>query len=99
MEDDYWNTSFNKSFSFDDDDNKSEVSNVSVSTSTISLHMIISDSDLQQVLDDQMLTEPILPKVTLEEEVKILRRKLMETQYLSIGIAVNKLLLGKPCEC
>lgn len=101
--DDYWNTSLNKSFSFDDDvdeklldDNVSEISNVSSST-TINLHLIIKDSDLQIVLEDQMITEPIFPKVKLEEEVKILRRKLHETQYCQIPITINKLLLGKPC--
>jgi VPS33B-interacting protein in polarity and apical restriction len=103
--DDYWNTSHNKSFSFDDeveeklivDDNASEISNISATSAGLSLHMIISDSDLQTVLEDQMITEPILPKVSLEEEVKILRRKLNETQFCSIGITINKLLFGKPC--
>lgn len=103
--DDYWNTSHNKSFSFDDeveeklivDDNASEISNVSTASSSLNLHMIISDSDLQTILEDQMITEPILPKVSLEEEVKILRRKLNETQFCSIGITINKLLFGKPC--
>lgn len=101
--DDYWNTSLNKSFSFDDDiqeklldDNISEISNVSTST-TISLHMIISDADLQVVLEDQMITEPIFPKASLEEEVKILRRKLHESSYCPVLITINKLLLGKPC--
>lgn len=104
--DDYWNTSLSKSFSFDDDieeklldDNVSEISNVSSST-TINLHLIISDSDLQTVLEDQMITEPIFPKVLLEEEVKILRRKLQESQFLtttSVTATINKLLLGKPC--
>lgn len=101
--DDYWNTSLNKSFSFDDDveeklldDNISEISNVSSST-TINLHLIIKDADLQIVLEDQMITEPIFPKATLEEEVKILRRKLHETQYSPVAVTINKLLLGKPC--
>lgn len=101
---DYWNTSHNKSFSFDDDiieeklldDNISEISNVSTSAA-ITLHMIISDGDLQTVLEDQMISE-ILPKVpTLEEEVKMLRRKLNESQYCPVWITINKLLLGKPC--
>ena len=101
---DYWNISHNKSFSFDDDeeklivdDNASEMSNVSSSSTALNLHMIISDSDLQIVLEEQMITEPILPKVSLEEEVKILRKKLNETQFCSIAISVNKLLMGKPC--
>lgn len=102
--DDYWNTSLNKSFSFDDDieekllleDNASEISNVSSSTA-INLNLIISDADLQIVLEDQMITEPIFPKVSLEEEVKILRRKLNESQYCPVNITINKLLLGKPC--
>ncbi|CRL02263.1 CLUMA_CG015191, isoform A [Clunio marinus] len=101
--DDYWNTSLNKSFSFDDDidqkfldDNVSEISNVS-SSGAISLNLIINDSDLQMILEDQMITEPIFPKVSLEEEIKILRRKLQESQYCPIPITINKLLLGKPC--
>lgn len=101
--DDYWNTSLNKSFSFDDDieeklidDNVSEISNVSSST-TINLNLIISDEDLQTILEDQMITEPIFPKVSLEEEVKILRRKLHESHYCPVAVTVNKLLLGKPC--
>lgn len=99
--DDYWNTSHNRSFSFDDDveekldDNISEISSVSSST-TINLHMIISDDDLQILLEDQMISEPIFPKVSLDEEVKILRRKLQEFQFCSIGITINKLLMGKP---
>lgn len=99
---DYWNTSLNKSFSFDDDieeklmdDNVSEISNVS-SSATINLHMIISDSDLQIILEDQMLSEPIFPKVPLEEEVKILRRKLHESHYCPVSVTVSKLLFGKP---
>lgn len=101
--DDYWNTSLNKSFSFDDDieeklldDNASEISNVSSST-FINLHLIIKDADLQIVLEDQMITEPIFPKVSLEEEVKIIRRRLHETQYCPVAVTINKLLLGKPC--
>lgn len=100
----YWNSSLNKSFSFDDeieekliDDNASEISNVSSKSTALSLHLIISDSDLQSILEDQMINEPIFPKVSLEEEVKILRRKLNETQFCSVGITINKLLLGKPC--
>lgn len=101
--DDYWNTSLNKSFSFDDDieeklldDNVSEISNVS-SSIAINLNLIINDSDLQTVLEDQMITEPIFPKVSLEEEVKILRRKLHESQYCPVQVTIFKLLLGKPC--
>lgn len=101
--DEYWNTSLNKSFSFDDDieekfldDSVSEISNVS-SSATISLKLVINDDDLQMVMEDQMITEPIFPKVPLEEEVKILRRKLQESQFCPVSVTVNKLLMGKPC--
>jgi VPS33B-interacting protein in polarity and apical restriction len=101
--DDYWNTSLNKSFSFDDDieeklleDNISEISNVSTST-VINLDLIISDDDLQIVLEDMLITEPIFPKASLEEEVKILRRKVNESQYCPASITISKILLGKPC--
>lgn len=102
--DDYWNTSQNKSFSFDDDnfeekvqdDNISEISNVS-SSLTLNLRLIIDEEDLVLVLEEQMITEPIFPKVPLEEEVKILRRKLNESQYCPVHVTVNKMLLGKPC--
>lgn len=105
-QEDYWNVSLNKSFSFDDDiqekfldDNISEISNVSSAcTTSLGLHMIISDNDLQIVLEDQMITEPMFPKKTqLEEEVKLLRRKLNESFYCPVAISVNKLLMGKPC--
>lgn len=98
--DDYWNISHNKSFSFDDDivdDDVSEISIVSQSSGNLSLDMIISDSDLQLILEDQMMSDLVLPKVPLEEEVKILRRKLQETQFCSVQVTINKLLLGKPC--
>lgn len=101
--DEYWNTSLNKSFSFDDDiqekydDNISEISTVSTATNDLPLHMIISDSDLQRILEDQMISEPIFPIVSLEEEVKILRRKLHETSYCPASITIGKLLMGKPC--
>lgn len=100
--DDYWNTSQNKSFSFDDDveekihDDVSEISNIS-STLTLNLRIIIDEEDLMTVLEEQMMTEPILPKVSLEEEVKILRRKLNESQFCPVNVAITKISMGKPC--
>lgn len=101
--DDYWNTSLNKSFSFDDDfeeklfaDDISEKSQVS--SSHISLSVFINDDDMQKILEDQMMNEPVVPKVSLEDEVRILRRKLNEINYFCpISTTVTNLLMGKPC--
>lgn len=116
--DDYWNTSHNKSFNFDDDyveegissidlgttsrnklnDDSSEISTVSLQNE-MPLHLIISDEDLQLVLDEQMIIDDpgIKKSTTLEEEVKILRRKLNEISYCPIPVTITKLLMGKPC--
>lgn len=98
--DDYWNISLNKSFSFDDDagdDDVSEISIISSSEVNMSLDLIISDENLQIVLEEQMMGDIVIPKVSLEEEVKILRRKLQETQFSFVAATINKLLTGRPC--
>ena len=116
--DDYWNTSHNKSFNFDDDyveegissidlgttsrnkldDDSSEISSVSLQNE-MPLHLIISDEDLQLVLEEQLIIDDpgIKKSTTLEEEVKILRRKLNEISYCPIEVTITKLLMGKPC--
>ena len=114
--DDYWNTSHNKSFNFDDDyaeddassidttsrnklnDDSSDISSVSLQNE-MPLHLIISDEDLQLVLEEQMIIDDpgIKKSTTLEEEVKILRRKLNEISYCPIPVTITKLLMGKPC--
>lgn len=98
--DDYWNISLNKSFSFDDevaDDDVSEISIISTSEVAMSFDLIISDENLQIILEEQMLGDLVIPKVTLEEEVKILRRKLQETQFSPVSATINKLLTGRSC--
>ncbi|CAO1409405.1 unnamed protein product [Diamesa serratosioi] len=116
--DDYWNTSHNKSFNFDDEyvedeesiialgttsrnklnDDSSEISSVSLQNE-MPLHLIISDEDLQLILEEQMIIDDpgIKKSTTLEEEVKILRRKLNEISYCPIPVTITKLLMGKPC--
>uniref|UniRef100_A0A1Q3F3J0 Putative vps16b n=1 Tax=Culex tarsalis TaxID=7177 RepID=A0A1Q3F3J0_CULTA len=63
------------------------------------LSVIISDEDLASLLDDQSRSEVPLPKgISLEEEVKLLRRRLQECSYApSAASVVAKLVLGKSC--
>uniref|UniRef100_A0A8D8CME4 Spermatogenesis-defective protein 39 homolog n=1 Tax=Culex pipiens TaxID=7175 RepID=A0A8D8CME4_CULPI len=63
------------------------------------LSMIISDEDLASLLEDQSRCEAPLPKgISLEEEVKLLRRRLQECSYApSAASVVAKLVLGKSC--
>jgi VPS33B-interacting protein in polarity and apical restriction len=106
---DYWNSS-SKSFSFDDEiedniinnDEKSE-SEISAQSSVLSLNFIINEADLQSILEEeQQLNSEIIPKgLTVEEEIKYLRRKFNEFIYSSANLTITKLLLQKNCslEC
>lgn len=104
--DDYWNVSHSKSFCFDDDideklldDDISEISTKSV----VSINFFISESDLQIILDEEIHnSESIIPKgLSVEEEVKFLRRKINEITYSAPRVAITKILLNKSCslEC
>lgn len=107
-QDDYWNVSHSKSFCFDDldeieeqtaDDNISEIS----TQSAISLGAIINENDLQVILDEEIHnSNSVIPKgLTLEEEVKFLRRKVNEFYYSDPLTSINKILLNNSCslEC
>ncbi|CAG9805097.1 unnamed protein product [Chironomus riparius] len=107
-QDDYWNVSHSKSFCFDDldeieeqtDDNISEIS----TQSSISLGAIINENDLQVILDEEIHnSDSVIPKgLTLEEEVKFLRRKINEFYLTNHPEAtINKILLNNACslEC
>jgi len=107
-QDDYWNVSHSKSFCFDDldeieeqsaDDNISEIS----TQSSISLGAIINENDLQVILDEEIHnSDSVIPKgLTLEEEVKFLRRKVNEFYYADPATTINKILLNNSCslEC
>ncbi|XP_070500332.1 vacuolar protein sorting-associated protein 16B [Chironomus tepperi] len=107
-QDDYWNVSHSKSFCFDDldeieeqtaDDNISEIS----TQSSISLGAIINENDLQVILDEEIdNSDSVIPKgLTLEEEVKFLRRKVNEFYYANPASTINKILLNNSCslEC
>uniref|UniRef100_A0A182NQR0 Vps16 C-terminal domain-containing protein n=1 Tax=Anopheles dirus TaxID=7168 RepID=A0A182NQR0_9DIPT len=63
------------------------------------LHTIISDEALELILQEQSRTEMTIPKgITLEEEVKLLRKKIQEFNYApTTESVIRKLLLGKPC--
>ncbi|KAG5681797.1 hypothetical protein PVAND_011205 [Polypedilum vanderplanki] len=102
MEDDYWNVSLSKSFSFDDDidekvldDNVSEISTKSI----VPITFVLSENDLQLIIDEEIHSnDAIIPKgLTLEEEVKFLRRKINEFQYSEPSLTIAKILLQKPC--
>lgn len=81
----------------DDERSSSEIS-YEISQSQMPLHLIISDDDLKTVLDDQLMTDPVLPKnITLEDEVRLLRRQIQEIHYAPVSLTISKLLLGKPC--
>lgn len=65
----------------------------------IPLQMIISDADLRTVLEEQSLNETPLPKtISVDEELKILRRKAQETYHAAPppSTVVHKMLLKKP---
>uniref|UniRef100_A0A182QZJ9 Vps16 C-terminal domain-containing protein n=1 Tax=Anopheles farauti TaxID=69004 RepID=A0A182QZJ9_9DIPT len=80
------------------DDNPSEA-NYSQVQSELPLHTLISDENLELILQEQSRTEMTIPKgITLEEEVKLLRKKIQEFNYApSAESVVRKLILGKPC--
>ncbi|XP_063709624.1 vacuolar protein sorting-associated protein 16B [Culicoides brevitarsis] len=115
-EDDYWNSSANKSFIFDDmegaasdlqikhdklvfDDAISESSYEFQTSEGFPMRSLISDADLKTILEEQCRNEPVLQKnITLEEEVKILRREKFERlQGADVDVTVTKMILGKPC--
>uniref|UniRef100_A0A336MZU5 CSON001546 protein n=1 Tax=Culicoides sonorensis TaxID=179676 RepID=A0A336MZU5_CULSO len=115
-DDDYWNTSANKSFIFDDmesgnvdvplkhdklifDDAISESSYEIQQSEGFPLRLLIAEQDLKTIIEEQSRNEPILQKnITLEEEVKILRReKFEQMQGADVDITVTKMILGKPC--
>uniref|UniRef100_A0A182JUR9 Vps16 C-terminal domain-containing protein n=1 Tax=Anopheles christyi TaxID=43041 RepID=A0A182JUR9_9DIPT len=67
--------------------------------SELPLHMIISDENLELILQEQSRDEMTIPKgISLEEEVKLLRKKIQEFNYAPLTESVvRKLILGKPC--
>ncbi|XP_058453840.1 vacuolar protein sorting-associated protein 16B [Malaya genurostris] len=80
------------------EDSASEV-NYASNQHELPLHMIISNVDLADVLDDQSRNEKALPKgISLEEEVKLLRKKIQQLSYApSISTVLATVALGKPC--
>lgn len=97
----YWNTSHNKSFNFDDDveektfldeDNISEVSTAVTAT----LNSLMLESDLFTILEEALQIEYMPTKLSIEEEIKALRRKLKELQYCPVNMSINQILMGKP---
>lgn len=82
-----------------EDERSSEISYDYNQSSEMPLHLIISDDDLKVILEDQMFNEiNILPKnITLEDEVKVLRRQLQDINYAPVSLTISKLLMGKPC--
>lgn len=80
------------------EDTASEVNYASVQNE-LPLHMIISEEDLTSIMEDQSRNEMPVPKgISLEEEVKLLRKKLVDFSYApSASSVVAKLILGKPC--
>uniref|UniRef100_A0A182M8G5 Vps16 C-terminal domain-containing protein n=1 Tax=Anopheles culicifacies TaxID=139723 RepID=A0A182M8G5_9DIPT len=80
------------------DDTASE-SNYTGGQSELPLHSIISDENLEIILQEQSRNEMTIPKgISLEEEVKLLRKKIQEFNYApSTSSVILKLILGKPC--
>ncbi|XP_055641246.1 vacuolar protein sorting-associated protein 16B [Toxorhynchites rutilus septentrionalis] len=80
------------------EDTVSEV-NFSNVQSELLLNFIISDENLAAILEDQSRNVVVIPKgVTLEEEVKLLRKKVQETSFApSVGPIIARMVLGKPC--
>ncbi|XP_052867357.1 vacuolar protein sorting-associated protein 16B [Anopheles cruzii] len=80
------------------EDTSSELAYGSAHTE-LPLHMIISDENLELVLQEQSRHMMTIPKgISLEDEVKLLRRKIQEFNYApSTDSVLRKLILGQPC--
>ncbi|XP_058057219.1 vacuolar protein sorting-associated protein 16B [Anopheles bellator] len=80
------------------EDTSSELAYGSAQTE-LPLHMIISDENLELVLQEQSRHMVTIPKgISLEDEVKLLRRKIQEFNYApSTDSVLRKLILGQPC--
>ncbi|XP_055547105.1 vacuolar protein sorting-associated protein 16B [Wyeomyia smithii] len=80
------------------EDNTSEV-NYPSTHSELPLHLLISEQDLASVLADQSRHELPLPKgISVEEEIKLLRKRLQHYSYApSTKSTMAMLILAKPC--
>ncbi|XP_050088443.1 vacuolar protein sorting-associated protein 16B [Anopheles aquasalis] len=92
------NGSSNNKRSLFGEDTPSEVAYGNAQTE-LPLHMVISDENLELILQEQSRNEMTIPKgITLEEEVKLLRKKIQEFRYAPSTVSVlRKLILGQPC--
>lgn len=63
------------------------------------LRLLIADTDLKTILEEQSRNDPALPKnITIEDEVKVLRREHLERmQGAPANVTVTKMILGKHC--
>lgn len=80
------------------DDNISE-SSFELPNNEIPIHLLISDGDLQMILEEQSMEDfPLPKKLPPEEEVRLLRRLLLDkTQAPPAPTTITRILLGKPC--
>ncbi|XP_053669902.1 vacuolar protein sorting-associated protein 16B [Anopheles nili] len=80
------------------EDTSSEASYVNLKND-LPLEAIISDENLELILQEQSRDEMTIPKgISLEEEVKLLRKKIQEFNYAPpTESVIRKLILGKPC--
>ncbi|XP_055679474.1 vacuolar protein sorting-associated protein 16B isoform X1 [Lutzomyia longipalpis] len=96
-DEDYWNKSESKAYNFDEDDvsNISEASYEDFPQSDFPLNLLISEQDLQMILEEQSWHESV-PRNSPEEELRFLRRKFQEERTPPpASVIVARLLIGR----
>ncbi|GAB0096727.1 Vacuolar protein sorting-associated protein 16B [Sergentomyia squamirostris] len=97
-EEDYWNVSDSKAYNFDEDDvsNISEASYEDFPQSDFPLSLLISDQDLQMILEEQSRQEILPRNISQEEELRVLRRKFQEERNPPpASVIISRLLTGR----
>ncbi|XP_059620786.1 vacuolar protein sorting-associated protein 16B [Phlebotomus argentipes] len=95
-DEDYWNVSDSKAYNFDEDDVTSEASYEDFPQSDFPLNLLISDQDLQMILEEQSRQDVLPRNVSQEEELRFLRRKFQEERNPPpASVILSRLLIGR----